>query len=199
MWSFKLKHQILFLYNVDKCCIKFEVLFITKYEHFGSFNFFKCKWPTQKNLIFQLRQFSIFLMIFLWFGPWISRIDWCEGHWFGLTFMVVRMSDIGSKTGKKCVFCVFRLVLSLCQTASKPYRLSHTNALCINQFYKPKDQSIKFSWKNIKNWRSWKMSFFWVGYFEFFESTILIFFASYQWKMQPAHMSYHLFLLYGSL
>ena len=24
------------------------------------------------------------------------------------------------------------------------------------------DQSMKFSWKNIENWRSWKMSFLWV-------------------------------------
>ena len=29
---------------------------------------------------------------------------------------------------------------------------------------------MKFSWKNIENWRSWKMSFFWVGLFEFFFS-----------------------------
>ena len=34
-----------------------------------------------------------------------------------------------------CIFCVFRLFLSLCQTASQPYKLSHTNALRVNQFY----------------------------------------------------------------
>ena len=38
--------------------------------------------------------------------------------------MVVRLSDISSKTGKKCIFCVFRLFLSLCPTASQPYRLA---------------------------------------------------------------------------
>ena len=27
---------------------------------------------------------------------------------------------------------------------------------------------MKFSWKNIENWRSWKMRFFWGGHFEFF-------------------------------
>ena len=36
-----------------------------------------------------------------------------------------------SKTGKK----VFRLFLSLCWTASRPYLLSYTNFLCINQSY----------------------------------------------------------------
>ena len=35
---------------------------------------------------------------------------------------------------------------------------------------------MKFSWKNIENWRSWKMSFFWGGHFEFFKSAILNFF-----------------------
>ena len=43
-----------------------------------------------------------------------------------------------------CVFCVFWLFWSLCQTTSWPYRLSHINALHINQFYWSKDQFIKF-------------------------------------------------------
>ena len=51
------------------------------------------------------------------------------------------------KTGKKCIFC-------LRQTASGLYRLSHTNALHDNQFYKPKDHSMKFSQKNLK-FRFW--------------------------------------------
>ena len=93
------------------------------------------KWPPQKNLIFQLRQFSIFFMKFSWIGSWVSRIDWCEGHWFVSTFVAVRLSDISSKTGKKCIFGVFRVFLSLCQTASQPQKLRQTNALRINQFY----------------------------------------------------------------
>ena len=39
-----------------------------------------------------------------------------------------------------------------------------------------KDQFMKFSGKNIENWRSWKMRFFWGGHFEFFKSAILNFF-----------------------
>ena len=35
---------------------------------------------------------------------------------------------------------------------------------------------MKISWKNIENWRSWKMRFFWGGHFEFFKSAILNFF-----------------------
>ena len=34
---------------------------------------------------------------------WVSRIDWCEGHWW---YMVERLSDVSSKTGKKGIFCV---------------------------------------------------------------------------------------------
>ena len=35
-----------------------------------------------------------------WIGPWVSRIDWSQGHWCGSTYKVVRMSVISSKTGK---------------------------------------------------------------------------------------------------
>ncbi len=109
-----------------------------------------------------------FFMKISWIGPWVSRIDWCEGHWCGSTYMVVRLSDISSKTGKKCIFCVFCLFLSLRRTVSRPYRLSHIIALYINQSYWPKDQSMKVWQKNFENWRFWKTQFFWVGHFEFF-------------------------------
>ena len=93
------------------------------------------KWATQKQVIFQNRQFSIFFVKISWSSPWVSRIHWCEGHWYGSTYMAVRLSDISSKTGQKCIFCVFWPFLSLCRTASWPYRLSHTIALRINEFY----------------------------------------------------------------
>ena len=40
------------------------------------------------------------------------------------------------------IFCVFTPFLNLYRTAPQPYRLSHINALCINQ--SSKDQSMKF-------------------------------------------------------
>ena len=49
-----------------------------------------------------------FFMKISWIGPWVSRIGWCEGHWY----MVVRLSDIRSKTAKKCLFCVYSPFLS---------------------------------------------------------------------------------------
>jgi hypothetical protein len=58
-----------------------------------------------------------------WIVPWVSRIDWCEGHWFISTYMAVRLSNIRAKTIEKCNICVFRLFLPLCRTASQPYRL----------------------------------------------------------------------------
>ena len=42
--------------------------------------------------------FWYFFMKFLWFGPWVSRIDWCEEHWCDSTYMVMRLSNISSKT-----------------------------------------------------------------------------------------------------
>ena len=41
----------------------------------------------------------------------------------------------------------------------KPYRLSHINALRINQSYQPKDQFMKFSQKLFENWSFWKTQF----------------------------------------
>ena len=55
-------------------------------------------WPTQKNWVFQNRQFSIFFVKILEIGPRVSRMNWCEGHQCGLTYMVVRLSNIRSKT-----------------------------------------------------------------------------------------------------
>ena len=115
----------------------------------------KSRWPTQKNWDFQ----KIFAKI-SHIGPWVGRIDWCKGHWCGLTYMAVRLSDISSKTGKKCIFCVFRPFLSLCRRASRPYWLSQINALSINQSYQPKDPSHSIWQKNVENWLFGKMRFF---------------------------------------
>ena len=65
------------------------------------------KWPTHKKVIFQLCQFSIFFVKISWICPWVSRIEWCKGHWFCSTYMAVRLSDIRPKTGKKWIFGVF--------------------------------------------------------------------------------------------
>ena len=47
-------------------------------------------------------------------SPWVSKINWCRRHLCGSIYMVVRLSDIRSKTGKKikmhflCFFACFR-------------------------------------------------------------------------------------------
>ena len=48
---------------------------------------------------------------------------------------------------------------------------------------------MKFSKKNIENWRSWKMTFFWVGHF--FQKKRFIF--SQMKNNLGVHMRYHLF------
>ena len=93
----------------------------------------KSKWPTQKNNVFQNRQFSIFFVKISWIGPWVSRIGWCKGHWWSLSYMVVRLFDISSKMAKKSKKCIFCLFLSLCRTASRPYGLSQINVFHIIQ------------------------------------------------------------------
>ena len=83
-----------------------------------------------------------FFMNISWIGPWVSRVEWCQGHWCGSIYLVVRLSDVSSKIGKTCIFCVFMPFLGLYWTASQPDMLSHINA-------QSKDQSMKFFEKKI--------------------------------------------------
>ena len=59
--------------------------------------------------------------------------------------------------------------------------------------------SLRFSansqYKNIENWRSWKMRFFWVVHFDFFFQKNF-FLLHLNENKQPVHMRYHLFLQY---
>ena len=53
------------------------------------------KWPIFKMGVFQNRKFSIFFCE--------NFMDWCERHWCGSTYMVERLSNVSSETGKKCI------------------------------------------------------------------------------------------------
>ena len=55
---------------------------------------------------------------------------------------------------------------------------------------------MKFSEKNIENWRSWKMTFFLGGHFEFFFSKKKKKLLQFNEKTKGFHMRYHLFLHY---
>ena len=54
----------------------------------------------KKTKFFNDHQFSIFFQQNLGIGHWVSRINWCEGHQFCLTYMVVMFSNISSKIKK---------------------------------------------------------------------------------------------------
>ena len=41
-----------------------------------------------------------FLVKITWICPWVSRIDWWEGYWCSSTYMVERLFNVSSKTGK---------------------------------------------------------------------------------------------------
>ena len=106
-----------------------------------SFDWFSWGWSIFFNLqngwikkteFFKIANFQNVFAKISEIGPWVSRIDWCEVHWCGSTYIVVRLSNISSKTGKKWFYGVFRLFLHLCRTVLQPYRLSHVNFLCMN-------------------------------------------------------------------
>ena len=48
----------------------------------------------EKTVFFKIANSQYFFVKIVWTGPWISRIDWCERHWFSSTNMAVRLSDI---------------------------------------------------------------------------------------------------------
>ena len=51
------------------------------------------KWPPQKEPSFSSSNNSqYFFMKFFWIGSWVSRLDWCEGHCCGLTYMVKQVT-----------------------------------------------------------------------------------------------------------
>ena len=52
------------------------------------------KWPTKIRPLSRIINSQYFFVKILWIGPWVSRIDWCKGHWCGSTYMVVRLSSI---------------------------------------------------------------------------------------------------------
>ena len=140
----------------------------------------------QKSPFFKIANSQFFFLKISWIGPWVSRIGWCEAHWFGSTYMAVRLSEESSKTGKKCIFLCFLLFFSLCRTPWRLYTLSHINALCINQSYQPKDQSVKFSQNFFENWRFWKTQFFWVW---FPENSLLCILLRYTVHIHSHHKS----------
>ena len=98
----------------------------------------------------------------------------------------------GLKMQFLCLYTFFDLTDSLTTIL-----VEHINAFCMNLSYSPKDQSLKFSRKNIENWRSWKMTFFWFlvpGYWGF-QNFCFLFFPNE--NQGGFHMRYHLFLHYG--
>ena len=100
-----------------------------------------------------------FFMKISWIGPWVSRIDWCEGHWFCSTHMAVRLANVSSKTGKKCIFCVFRPFLSLCRPASRPHGLSKTMPFASINPTNPRTNPWNFHEKILRIDEALKMTF----------------------------------------
>ena len=150
-----------------------------------------------KNLIFQLHQFSIFFMKISWIGPWVSRIDWCQGHWSGSTYsceVVQQKLKNSLKTPKMHFLPVFEL-MSGSLTATKV----ETNQCPLHQSILLTQGPIHENFMK-KYWELAELEneFFLRRPFWIFKSSILnFFFASFHWKMQPISMRDHFFLHYG--
>jgi hypothetical protein len=134
-----------------------------------------------------------FFMKFLWFGPSVGKIDWCEWHWCCSFYMVMRLSDISSKTGKKCGFWLF---LRLCRTDhiswATPMPFASINST------NPRTNLYKFHIKIVRIGGAGKLCFFETAFLNFLSQPFWFFFyAPSQWKKKPVYMRYHFFLHYG--
>ena len=83
----------------------------TSYESQGYFHWKKCflknkvqNGQLKKSSFSSSSNSQYFFTKISWIVPLVSIVDWCEGHWCASTYMVVRLSEASSKTGKKCIF-----------------------------------------------------------------------------------------------
>ena len=63
-------------------------------------------WLKKTTEIFNSPNSQYFFAKISWIGPWVSRINWCKGHQCGSTYIVIKLSDVSSKSTKN-VFFVF--------------------------------------------------------------------------------------------
>ena len=110
-------------FSIQCCLILFWWITIMKWQLWTNcyqYGFLRNIYVIRIRVVCNFNQIML-LMIFFWHP---------KGRKIQPTYMVVRLSNIRSKTPKNCIFRPF---LSLWWTASQPFRLSHINALCINQ------------------------------------------------------------------
>ena len=53
----------------------------------------------KKTELFNSANYQYFLLKISEIDPWVYRLNWCKGHWCGWNYMVIRLSDVNSKTG----------------------------------------------------------------------------------------------------
>ena len=110
------------------CCFGLETTVIIKISthlcYPRNFGWLSWGWSKKKIIFFEKKtrmtvfpscQFWIFFSKNFRDWTWVARIEWCEGHWCGLTYTVVRLSKISSKITKYTFFLpTFELVF--CQS-----------------------------------------------------------------------------------
>ena len=135
-----------------------------------------------------------FFMKISWVGPWVSRIDWCEGHWWGSMYVAVRLSDISSETGKKSIFGVLGCFWAYARQPHSHKSWDKPMPFASINFTNPRTNPWKFHEKILRIGGAGKWDFFEAAILNFLSRPFwILFFASYQWKTQPIYMRYHFF------
>ena len=115
-----------------------------------------------------------------WINPWVSRIDWWKGHWWGSTYMSVRLSDIRQQAKQAKYAFLGHFWTHVGQSYShigcaKPMPFASINST------NPRTNPWNFGGNCSAFGGGWKTQFFWVGHFEFFLAKKIFFLLnSYQ-------------------
>ena len=129
---------------------------------------------TKQKSFSRLANSQYFFLKISGIGAWMCRTDWWEGHWCCSTYLVVRLSDISSKTGKNAFFvflgCFWAYAGQL-----------HNHIASINST-NPRT--------NPKNFHKKILRIGWAGKWPFFRRLFWIFFASSYQKTHQDWVSY---------
>ena len=133
-------------------------------------NFEKSLLHRKKKEIFKIANLQKIFAKISQIGPWLSRIDWFEGHWCNSTYMAWGCPTYAQKwpkNTKNVFFACFRAYVGqplnhIGWTTSMPFAsINPTN---------PRTNPWNFHRKTFRIWGVENLFFFWVGYFEVFFS-----------------------------
>ena len=114
------------------------------------------KWPFFKITIFKIANSQKNFVKISLIGPWVSRINWCKEHWCSSTYMVVRLSDVRSKTALKHKNAFFAFFWAYVWQPHDHIGWAKSMPFASINSIQPRSNPWNFQKRKIENWRFWK-------------------------------------------